>query len=274
MNRDANFHHSDFEPEDEENISVRQPEMVRIPAGDFWMGTGEEQITHLLEREEWATEWFNSDLFSVEQPIHVVTLPDYEIAKTPVTNTEFYSFTFNTGYKVPKHWVGFRFLDGLEEHPVTNISRVDAEAYIQWLNKSCGQNYRLPSEAEWEKASRGQDKRIYPWGDNFDPWRCNTAESGKKSTTPIRSYSPGGDSPYDVSDMAGNVWEWTSSRMLPYSDIPEEGRETKAAGAQWVVRGGAWYYSRAMARCSSREGVLDNYISPALGFRLARSVKN
>lgn len=256
----------------EMDLAPKMSEMVTIPAGSFWMGTSDQQIRYMIEREDWASEWFNSDLFVVEQPQHQVTLPAYEIARTPVTNSEYYVFIYNTGYKVPKTWIGFHCPDGMDDHPVTGISRLDADQYIAWLNKATGLTYRLPSEAEWEKAARGLEKRIYPWGDNFDPWRCNTVESGKKQTTVVGSYSPGGDSPFEIADMVGNVWEWTRSNMQAYPYKPEDGRETPNKTSKIVVRGGAWYYSRALARCSAREGVLENYISSSLGFRLARSV--
>jgi formylglycine-generating enzyme required for sulfatase activity len=261
------------DPSDESlDLAPILPEMVTIPAGQFWMGSSDDAIKYLIEKEDWATEWFNSDMFLMEQPVHPVTLPDFQIAKSPVTNAEYNVFVFNTGYRVPKSWQGFHFSEGYEMHPVTGISKSDAEAYIQWLNKISANHYRLPSEAEWEKSARGLDQRIYPWGDNFDPWRCNTIESGKKQTSPVGSYSPGGDSQYHIADMIGNVWEWTRSILMPYPYKVDDGRETPASPTQkCVVRGGAWYYSRALARCSSREGVLKDYTSPALGFRLARS---
>jgi formylglycine-generating enzyme required for sulfatase activity len=151
------------------------------------------------------------------------------------------------------------------------VARADALEYCRWLHAQTGLAYRLPTEAEWEQAARGDDGRIYPWGNEFDPWRCNTVESGKRRTTEAGEYSPAGDSPFGLADIAGNVWEWTSSKLQPYPYRPEDGREDPRGSGKFAVRGGAWYYSRKLARCSSREGVLENYISPALGFRLART---
>lgn len=261
------------EDDQSQDLPYRLPVMVSIPAGHFWMGTSDEQVKSLLDKEEWAVEWNNSDMFQVEQPLHEVSLPEFEIGKFPITNAEYYIFIYNTGYRVPKGWIGFHFSEGFDEHPVVGVSKADALAYCVWISKVSGQNYRLPTEAEREKAARGVDQRIYPWGDNFDPWRCNTVESGKKTTTPIGSYSPGGDSPFEVADVAGNVWEWTRSFLTSYPYKPDEDREMPGIKGKCIVRGGAWYYSRALARCSTRETVLADFISPALGFRLARSLK-
>lgn len=248
---------------------VTTPLMVNIPEGPFVMGTSEEQIIFLLSREEWAHEWYENDLFLIEQPQSSIDIPAFQISKYPVTNIDYYVFIFKTGYKLPKTWSGFHFPEDKGDHPVTGISRNDCLAYIEWLNQQTKKEFRLPTEAEWEKACRGMDTRIYPWGEDFDPWRCNTQESGKSETSPVGSYSPSGDSPYGAADMVGNVWEWTSSMMFPYPYRYDDGREEIDPVGKYVVRGGAWYYSKKLARCSAREGVIATYISPSLGFRLA-----
>jgi formylglycine-generating enzyme required for sulfatase activity len=257
------------------SYEIRNIRMIRIPEGPFTMGLSEEQVLFLLRSEDWAEEWqewYDNDLFLVEQPQHIVYLPEYYIAQYPVTNADYFAFVWQTGYRMPRTWSGFYYPDGTADHPVTGVSRQDVLAYIEWLNRQTGLNYRLPTEAEWEKAARGDmDARIYPWGDEFGLWRCNTKESGKFSTTPVGSYSPSGDSPYCVADMVGNVWEWTSSLFRPYPYNPNDGRETPNDNEKYVVRGGSWYYSRKLARCTVREGVIATYASPALGFRLALS---
>ncbi len=249
--------------------TVKPPDMIQIPAGPFLMGTSDEQIELLVEAEDWAEEWRQDDLFQFEQPQHLINLPDYELGIYPVTNLDYYTFVYNTGHRVPKNWIGFHFEDGLANFPVTGVSKADAIAYCDWLSKSLNKAFRLPNEAEWEKAARGKDGRLYPWGDFFDPWRCNTLESGKRSTTQVGSYSPSGDSVYGITDMAGNVYEWTSSFLTsyPFNENSDQVQKNKC-----IVRGGAWYYSHKLARCSARESVLSDYVSPALGFRLARSL--
>jgi formylglycine-generating enzyme required for sulfatase activity len=255
-----------------EDLPVKLPVMVAILTGTFWMGTSGEQIASLLEKEDWAVEWNASDMFQVEMPQHQLTIPGFEIGKFPITNAEYYVFIYNTGYRVPKGWMGFHYSDGLDDHPVVGVSKGDALAYCSWISKESSLAMRLPSEAEWEKAARGTDRRLYPWGDAYDPWRLNTVESGKKMTTPVGSYSPGGDSIYGVADMAGNVWEWTQSTLKNYPYNFEHVGDTSGQKSKCVVRGGAWYYSRALARCSTREGVLADFVSPSLGFRLARTI--
>jgi len=249
------------------------PTMVEIPAGTFLMGTSADNINQLqLKESDWAYEWFDNDLFAAEQPQHTVSLPAYEMALAPVTNAEYYTFIWDAGHRIPRAWTGYTFPTDTESHPVVGVSKTDADDYMRWLNEKMGTKYRLPTEAEWEYAARGEDGRIFPWGNTFDPWRCNTVESVKKGTTPVGSYSPGGDSIYGVADMVGNVWEWTQSLFMPYPYRPNSNREEIKPGGRYVVRGGAWYYSRKLARCAVREGVLPDHLSPSIGFRLARSL--
>jgi formylglycine-generating enzyme required for sulfatase activity len=258
----------------ETSNKVKIPSMIEVPAGEFLMGTSHENIKLLqLKESDWAYEWSDNELFAAEQPQHILSLPVYEIAKYPVTNEEYHIFTSDVAYKLPRDWTGFTFREDTENHPVVGVSKVDAEAYIDWLNQKTGKNFRLPTEAEWERAARGTDGRIFPWGNTFDPWRCNTAESVKKGTTAVGFYSPGGDSPSGTVDMVGNVWEWTQSLFLPYP-FSENGRTNVAkARGRYVVRGGAWYYTRKLARCAAREGILADYVSSSIGFRLARSIE-
>jgi formylglycine-generating enzyme required for sulfatase activity len=269
--------HNNPEPKDEsesefERENIHLPQMVEIPAGVFWMGTSKQQVMRLYEWEQWAQDWHRDGLFRGEQPQHKIELPAFEIAIYPVTNEEYRTFIWESGYKVPKGWLGFRYPEGLEKHPVVGVTKEDCEQFCDWLNKSSGINFRLPTEAEWEKAARGPTPRVYPWGDEFDPWRCNTLESNKGGTTQVGSFSPAGDSPFGVADMAGNVYEWTNSRLLPYPFQKNPPAPAPGESVRWILRGGAWYYSRKLARCASREGVLQDNTSPALGFRVARSL--
>jgi len=254
-------------------IKAIQPELITIPEGDYIIGISEDQVNHLYRTEIWAEEWVEKDLFAIEQPQHIVHLAAFQIGRAPVTNAEYFAFIWATGYRVPKDWIGFRYSEGADGHPVVGVSRHDALAYCEWLNESLNGGFRLLSEYEWEAAARGGDDRIYPWGDDFDPWRCNTLESGKRGTTAVGEYSPSGDSPFGVVDMCGNVWEWTDSVLGPYPSHQEENQKAKNAMARYVIRGGSWYYSHKLARTTTRESTVSTFVSPALGFRIGHSLK-
>ncbi len=246
------------------------PKMILIPEGPFYLGTSDKQIFKLWEDTDWGKGWREDGLFRSEQPQHKIILKAFEIGKFPVTNIEYFNFVWKSNYRVPKGWIGFRYAEGMDHHPVVNVALKDAYAYADWLSQITGFKYRLPSEAEWEKAATGPKPRIYPWGDVFDPWRCNTSESGKGGTTPVGTYSPAGDSPYGIADMSGNVFEWTSSVLAPYPF--GEGKPMPGKEDHNTLRGGAWYYSAKLARCASREAQPVNYFSSSVGFRLVRDL--
>jgi toxoflavin biosynthesis protein ToxD len=137
-------------------------------------------------------------------------LPDYYLAKTPVTNAQYRAFVLATGREAPQGWTNRAPPRGEVDHPVVQVSWDDAKDYCQWLSEETGRGYGLPSEAAWGKGARGTDGRIYPWGNQLDARRCNSLESGMEKTTSVHAY-PRGASPYGILYMAGNVWEWTRS---------------------------------------------------------------
>jgi formylglycine-generating enzyme required for sulfatase activity len=229
-----------------------EPELVLIPAGEFLMGSDPEK---------------DKDARDNEQPQHKLYLPDYTMAKTPVTNAQYAAFVKAAGHEPPEHWKGGKPPQGKEDHPVVNVTWYDAMAYCKWLAEATGKPYRLPSEAEWEKAARGTDGRIYPWGNEWDAKRCNTGEGGKVDTTPVGSY-PQGASPYGLLDMAGNVWELTLSLHRPYPYQSDDGREDLSAQGSRVLRGGSWYYSRGYARVSYRNLSVPGHFFSDVGFRV------
>jgi formylglycine-generating enzyme required for sulfatase activity len=231
------------EPAPEAEIVVRspqpiEPELVLIPAGEFLMGSDPERDPRAYE---------------AEGPQHRVHLPDYHIARTPTTNAQYAAFVEASGYEAPNHWEGRKPPDGKEDQPVAYISWRDAMAYCKWLSQKKGQTYRLPSEAEWEKAARGTDGLIYPWGDEWEAGRCNSSESGRGDATLVDAYLDGA-SPYGILDMAGNVWEWTASLYRPYPYDPGDGREDlRRVGEKRVLRGGAFYSGARRVRCAYRD---------------------
>ena len=160
--------------------------------------------------------------FSYEIPQHTVTLAAYCIGKYPVTNGQYAAFVVATGHEAPAHWHGNQPPTELRNHPVVCVTWHDAVAYCAWLSRAVGREMRLPTEAEWERAARHTDGRIYPWGDDFDAGRCNMAETGIGGTSPVGIF-PTGDAVCGASDMAGNVWEWTSSLWGKGGQTPEFG---------------------------------------------------
>jgi formylglycine-generating enzyme required for sulfatase activity len=246
-----------------------EPEMILIPAGEFLMGSDPQKDPHAR---------------SDEQPQHTLFLPDYAIAKTPVTNAQYALFLRASRHKPPRHWRVWRWKHrwpplGRKNYPVINVSWHDALAYCRWLAEVTGKPYHLPNEPEWEKAARGTDGRIHPWGNVWEPRRCNIGEElGKECTTPVDAY-PEGASPYGLLDAIGNVWEWTRSlwgRSLAepefkYPYDPADGRENLRAAddVRRVLRGVSFFNDRASARCASRYrySPANRYVS--VGFRVA-----
>ena len=225
-----------------------EPEMILIPAGEFLMGTREQDIPRLIKQYGG-----NEASYKEEVPQHTLDLPDYYIAKTPVTNAQYQAFVADAGQSPPEHWKRKKPPEGKGDHPVVHVSWRDAMAYCHWLTEVTGKSYCLPSEAEWEKAARGTDGRIYPWGNEWDPNRCNTSEKYISYTTPVGKYPPGA-SPYGCLDMAGNVWEWTRSLYTEYPYDPKDGREdlNEERKDRRVIRGGSWNDSQDSARCAYR----------------------
>jgi formylglycine-generating enzyme required for sulfatase activity len=192
-----------------------------------------------------------------------VTLGAYRIATHPVTVAEYACFV-RAGQKQPGNWwTQLAHLD----HPVAYVPWNDAVAYAAWLAAMTGQPWRLPTEAEWEKAARGTDGRIYPWGDVFVVPLCNTRASGIGTTTRVGTY-PSGASPYGAQDMAGNVWEWTSSLYKPYPYVAGDGREAATSSERRVLRGGSWFYDPLSARAAFRYRFSPDYPDGSVGFRV------
>jgi formylglycine-generating enzyme required for sulfatase activity len=266
-----------------------EPQMVHVPAGPFWMGTSDQQIDWLARHSDLAKKWKQKGYFDREQPQHTVALPDYYIGRHPVTVGEFRAFVDAGGYLHRRYWTdtgwawsqaGSRTTPDLwsdekrggdDRLPVIGVSWYEAYAYCQWLSEATGRDYRLPSEAQWEKAARGTDGRLYPWGDAFDASRCNARPSGLERTMPVGSYSPAGDSPYGCVDMAGNVSEWTMSKFRPYPYNLGDGSDDPEGDAERVTRGGSWHSPVLRVRVTSR-GYNDPWFTDNdVGFRCACS---
>ena len=154
--------------------------------------------------------------------------------------------------------------------PVVGVTWYEAAAYAAWLARLTGQGWRLPTEPEWEWAAR-RGRRRFPWGGNWDERRLNSLEGRVMRTTPVGVY-PHGATPDGIYDLAGNVWEWTSTRVADYPYVADGTREDPDAPGIRIARGGGWAAVRKMVRGAYRcryapwSGSLD------LGYRLARTL--
>jgi formylglycine-generating enzyme required for sulfatase activity len=247
-----------------------EPQMVRIPAGEFLVGTTSQQGDQAV-KEGASIHWVKR-----EQPQHKVTLTEYAIGKYPITCREYEAFVQDSGHSAPRGWSGGQVPAGKGDHPVVNVSWSDAQAYCVWLSQRTGKSYRLPTEAEWEKAARGMDGRTYPWGEQFEPGRANTSEAGLKDTTPVGQFSPAGDSPYGCADMPGNVWEWCADWFNDQTYAARVGKQVNnphgpGKGEYRVCRGGAWHFDYRFARCAIRHRFDPEEFYSFLGFRVVLS---
>lgn len=217
-----------------------------IPTGSFTMGS--------KEGEEGS--------YDDERPQHQCDIPySYRISRYPITVAQFQAFVTAGGYLDQQWWTPdgwtWRQAEGVEgpdavgtpfswsNHPAIGVSWYEALAFTRWLTAQLsdlkGWVVDLPSEAEWEKAARGEkDARRYPWGNDLDPDRANYYETGIRSTSAAGCF-PGGVSPYGAEECSGNVWEWTRSRYVDYPYVAGDGRENPGGSEARVVRGGSWY---------------------------------
>lgn len=239
---------------DESRIGAEPNEMIHIPAGPFVRGT----------------DYRLPD----EGPRHEVVLDEFLIDKFEVTNLQYKRFMDDTGQRSPSHFRNRTFPAGKADHPVTFVSWHEADAYCAWAGK------RLPDDREWEKAARGKDGRVFPWGSEFSIDKANTpvrwaAMYLQGDTTPVGAFE-GGKSPFGLYDMTGNVWEWTSSWYLPY---PGNKRITENYGEKYkVLKGGSWW-DCSFYKCGISAPVFNrSFFHPrtrneSFGFRCAKDAK-
>jgi formylglycine-generating enzyme required for sulfatase activity len=192
-------------------------------------------------------------------------LGPFFVGRFPVTNAEYLSFVEDTGHERPQDWVGNLYPE-LPNAPVVQVSWHDARAYCAWLSEKTGLIYRLPSEAEWEKAARGMSGQLFPWGNDRLFFYCNTFELGM--LTARDSDLSSGLSPYLAADMIGNVWEWTASLAEPYPYDPTGSREVEEEAGARVLRGGSFVDVLGVVRCSSRYGADPELRLRNVGFRV------
>ena len=210
--------------------------MVEIPEGDFLYGYANAQAD--------------------EKPQRTIFLPSFRISRTPVTNKQWDVFLQESGYKPSKekhdgdylkHWNRGVCPKQLENHPVVNVSKHSAEAFCSFYG------LRLPTEQEWEKAARGKDGRLYPWGNQPPEWWLCNFNNLHKGTTPVGSF-PQGASPYGLLDCAGNVNEWTSSL---YS----------SSSLRFTLRGSSYFHNASDVRCIVGDFFSSVFCFGDVGFR-------
>lgn len=258
-------------------------DLVLVPAGAFKMGDN-----------------FN-DGDPREKPVHTVDLDAFYIAKFEVTNADWRKFRDDPGYDDPKLWPNGRPMPkdqipywtqannhggatpNSDNYPVLGVNWDGAAAYCNWVSAKTGKKYRLPTEAEWEKAARGTDQRKYPWGNAIDLSYANYTGSQKFDTGQLVGYYDGskrGDfqthsnaSPYGAFDMAGNVMEWTSDWYAKdyYSMSPKKNPKGPQTGAYKVLRGGTFFMDPLDLRTYGRTAAWPSLQSHRMiGFRIAR----
>jgi formylglycine-generating enzyme required for sulfatase activity len=258
------------------------PQLALVPAGEFLMGS--------------------DDAEEDERPVHKVQIDDFLIGVQPITNAEYALFVRDTGHRapavyeiplvasvggidrervfrqtaVPYEWVASEPSPERRNHPVSLVRYDDASAYCAWLAAVTGRAFRLPTEAEWEKAARGgEESKRYPWGDRLDRAMANflhdPSARAASGTTACQSFAANG---YGLFDMAGNVWEWVQDWYSPtyYAVAPERNPMGPARGQLRVLRGGGWLAADArMLTCSHRHKVPPDTYSYGIGFRVACS---
>jgi formylglycine-generating enzyme required for sulfatase activity len=249
--------------------------MVLVPAGEFIMGTSDKQAEYLARTLRADRNWLKW-----EQPQRRIYLDAYYIDIYPVTNEQYGQFLAwilqskdhsrchpdepRGKDHTARYWNDPKC--NSPQQPVVGVDWWDSYAYAAWAGK------RLPTEAEWEKAARGTDGRIWPWGNQWDKSQCNTSDGGPGVTTPVGRY-PQGVSPYGCHDMAGNVWEWCADWFAEdyYRRGPLRNPTGPERGSARVLRGGAWSFVPWYARCADRSRLAPASWFLCWGFRCALS---
>lgn len=241
---------------------------VAIPEGSFPMGSNPLIDPLAFENERWSDTRRQG----------IVEVPEYYIARFETTTAQFAAFVEATGYRADP-----QSLEQVLNHPVAYVSWTDAIAYTRWLDKALreapflaqamrdfltqGGHVTLPNEAEWEKAAKGSESRIYPWGNQMQPQRANVAGTG---TMAVGNFACP-ECVFDLMDMSGNVWEWTRS---PYQDYPfdwSDNRGSLSEDALWIMRGGSYNDEASNARASVRGAADPGARRPFIGFRVVLS---
>jgi formylglycine-generating enzyme required for sulfatase activity len=230
-------------------------QMVQIPEGKFKFGIDADRIG-------WVTKNIGGSEadFKPSVPQQNIKLKSFYIDKYEVTNYQYKKFVTARNYPAPKHWRGKDYPREQDDYPVVNVSWHDAEAYCKWAGK------RLPDEQEWEKAASGGNAFIFPWGRKFRDDRANTVKERFGAPTITGRYEKGVSKNYGCYDMAGNVWEWTTSFYKPYTAASDDGVDKSMR----VVRGGSFKEQPFMSTSIYRKPLKADGVYNNVGFRCIR----
>ncbi len=231
------------------------PALVRIPAGWFLMGSDTGQDN--------------------EKPVHRVWIDEFLIAACQVTNTEYGHFLRDATALPPPFWSDPAFNHPAQ--PVVGVSWHEAVRYCQWLSGSTGRTFRLPTEAEWERAARGgREGALFPWGDTPPPslpfYAARCADFWKTGPEPVGCAEPNACGLYNMCD---NVHEWCSDWCAPdyYAGSPERNPRGPGTGERRASRGGSWRHHIKMSRCAARSSIPPEFHYADYGFRVACDVQ-
>jgi formylglycine-generating enzyme len=227
-----------------------EPRMVRIPEGWFLMGSDAGQEN--------------------ERPVHRVWVEAFELGACQVTNAEYEKFIAATGQRKPLHWKDPLFSH--PEQPIVAPSWFDAVAYCGWLSAGTGKHYRLPSEAEWERAARGGlEGKLYPWGDAPLESLLNYATRWRSAPEPVGRAERNG---YGLFDIGANVHEWCADWFDAdyYRVSPERNPQGPPEGTRRASRGGSWRHATKVSRCAARSSIPPEFQYADYGFRVARDI--
>lgn len=230
-------------------VVVLTPPLCDVPGGPFLMGSDPRR---------------DPEAQHAEQPQRTVEVAAFRIARFPVTVAEYYWAIQAGAVREPPAWDR---QVRRPEHPIVQISWKGAVTYSAWLAEVTGDPWRVPTEEEWEKAARGPDGRIYPWGDRWERPRANTNDGGAGDTTPVGAY-PGGGSPYGVLDLAGNVNEWCGIPPSSPMRRPSAWDDQPGAGSGGYLAGGSWDDSPVVARAAHRSQLFIGSRTDDSGIRL------
>lgn len=240
--------------------------IIHIPAGEFKMGSSRAEDPQALDEET---------------PQHIVYLDDYWIDKMEVSNAQYALCVADGACTMPARSNSINresYYDNSEyaDYPVLLVSWSQAATYCRWAGR------RLPTEAEWEKAARGPDGRIYPWGNTFDGtllnycdfncwngWKDDSFDDGYYDTAPVGEY-PGGASVYGVLDLSGNVYEWVADWFAPYGPDRQANPAGPDTGQEKIIRGGSWGDDRVHIRAAIRSHLNGESWLDFIGFRCAQ----